>query len=106
MEVNEAYQTLKHYLSKEFIEDRTTEDVLLSAENSWLMPLPWFFAATAYARDGDKEQFEKALKSAAKNYAQILEGGNAKTKIRKEAEATDTLAGNAEKAWELVRAEL
>ncbi len=107
MEIKEAYQTLKKYLSKEFVEGRTTEDVLLSAENSWMMPSPWFFAAAAFARDDDREGFKKALTAASACYGEILARNDPEDvkDMKKESDATDTLAKNVEEAWKLVIAD-
>ena len=111
MEINQAYQTIKRYFSKLNIEGRETKYVVESAEKSWMMPLPWFFAATAHARDDDKEEFRDALNAASACYGEILsrrdpEELKEETKMTKEAEAADTLARNVEEAWKLVIVEL
>lgn len=108
MEITKAYKTLEKYFSNEFIEGRETRHVVESAENSWMMPLPWFFAAAAHARDNNQEGFKKALHSAANCYEEIIarqepERLEEDTKLTTEAEAAETLAKNVEQAWELIK---
>ena len=107
MEINQAYQTLKRYFSKLNIEGRETKYVVESAEKSWLIPLPWFFAAAAHARDGNKEGFKKAIHAASNCYGEIIARNDPEDvkDIKKQSEATDTLAKNVEEAWKLVIAD-
>jgi len=104
METTEAYQTLKRYFSKQFIDGRETRYVVESAEKSWMMPLPWFFAATAHARDGNKTGFKEALHAALNVYGEILARNDPEymKDMQKQSEAADTLARNVDEAWNLV----
>jgi hypothetical protein len=108
MEVNQAFQKLKRYFSRQNIEGRETRYVVESAENSWMMPLPWFFAAAAYARDDNKAKFKEALSAAIDCYGEIISRNEpeAVADLQEQSDAAETLARNVEDAWKLVQEEV
>lgn len=103
MDVKEAYFTLEQYFSNEFIEGRKTRHVIESAENSWMMPLPWLYAATACARDGNREEFKRCLSGAVDMYVEFMSGSEPSDRVLEEEEAARTLRDNPDQAYELVR---
>ncbi|MCK4670261.1 MAG: hypothetical protein KAT43_03580 [Nanoarchaeota archaeon] len=106
MDVNKAYETLERYFSNEFIEGRQTRYVIESAEESWMMPLAWLYAATACARDGDKKKFKNCLNEAKRMYGEFTSRRDASDKVIEEEDAAHTLCNNIDKAFELVKKNL